>query len=71
MANWVHLATAPNQTIAQMWVDILREEGLRAQIRASDATVSFLGVNALECRVQVVEEDLEKAREVLGEDAET
>jgi hypothetical protein len=30
-----------------------------------------LGVNALECRVQVVEEDLEKAREVLGEDAET
>ena len=70
MAKWVHLATAPNQTIAQMWVDILRTEGLHAQIRASDS-VSFMGVNALECRIQVAEEDLEKAREVLGEDAET
>jgi hypothetical protein len=69
MAKWVHLATAPNETIAQLWVGMLRDEGVPAQIRPSDA-VSFMGVTALECRVQVVEEDLEKAREVLGEDAE-
>jgi hypothetical protein len=39
-------------------------------IRPSDA-VSFMGVTAVECRVLVVEEDLERAREVLGDDADT
>jgi hypothetical protein len=38
-------------------------------IRPSDA-VSFMGVSAVECRVMVAEEDLERAREILGEDAE-
>ena len=59
---------APNSTVAEMWIDILREEGLQAMIRPSDA-VSFMGVTAVECRVLVVEEDLERAREVLGDDA--
>jgi hypothetical protein len=35
-------------------------------IRPSDA-VSFLGVSAYGCRVQVMEEDLPRAREVLAE----
>ena len=69
MAKWVHLAMAPNSTVAEMWIDILREEGLQAMIRPSDA-VSFMGVTAVECRVLVVEDDLERAREVLGDDAE-
>ena len=69
MAKWVHLAMAPNSTVAEMWIDILRDEGLQAMIRPSDA-VSFMGVTAVECRVLVVEEDLERAREVLGEDAD-
>jgi hypothetical protein len=69
MAKWVHLAMAPNSTVAEMWIDILREEGLQAMIRPSDA-VSFMGVTAVECRVLVVEEDLERAREVLGDDAD-
>jgi len=69
MAKWVHLAMAPNSTVAEMWIDILREEGLQAMIRPSDA-VSFMGVSAMECRVLVIEEDLERAREVLGDDAE-
>ena len=70
MATWVHLAMAPNSTVAEMWIDILREEGLQAMIRPSDA-VSFMGVSAMECRVLVIEEDLERAREVLGDDADT
>jgi len=69
MAKWVHLAMAPNSTVAEMWIDILREEGLQAMIRPSDS-VSFMGVTAVECRVLVVEDDLERAREVLGDDAE-
>jgi putative signal transducing protein len=70
MAKWVHLTMAPNSTVAEMWIDILREEGLQAMIRPSDA-VSFMGVTAVECRVLVVEEDLKRAREVLGDDADT
>ena len=68
-AHWVHLATAPDQLTGEMWVAILRDAGVSAMIRPSDA-VSFLGVAAMGCRVQVRQEDLERAREVLGEDAD-
>jgi Putative prokaryotic signal transducing protein len=65
MNRWVHLATAPDQLTAEMWVSMLRDAGLSAMIRPSDA-VSFLGVSAYGCRVQVVEEDLQEAREMLA-----
>jgi hypothetical protein len=64
--GWAHLTTAPDQVTGEIWVSILRDAGIAAMIRASD-TVSFLGVSALGCRVQVQEEDIERAREVLGE----
>ena len=38
-------------------------------IRPSDA-VSFLGISAVSCRIQTREEDLVRAREVLGPDAD-
>ena len=66
MSDWVHLVTAPDQLTGEIWVSILRDAGLRAMIRPSDA-VSFLGISAMGCRVQVMEEDIEQAREVLGE----
>jgi hypothetical protein len=66
MSDWVHLATAPDQITGEIWVSILRDEGIRAMIRPSDA-VSFLGVSTMGCRVQVTEDDLDRAREVLGE----
>jgi len=69
MARWVHLATAPDQITAEIWVDILRQEGISAMIRPSDA-VSFLGISAVSCRVQAREEDLVRAREILGVEAE-
>jgi Putative prokaryotic signal transducing protein len=65
MSQWVHLATAPDQLTAEMWVSILRDAGLSAMIRPSDA-ISFLGVSAYGCRVQVVEQDLEEARQLLA-----
>jgi hypothetical protein len=67
MGKWVHLAIAPDQITAEIWMDILRQEGISAMIRPSDA-VSFLGVSAVSCRVQTREEDLERAREILGPD---
>jgi hypothetical protein len=64
--GWVVVTTAPDQVTAEMWVAMLRDEGIPAMIRPSDA-VSFLGVAGFGCRLQVREEDLERAREVLGE----
>jgi hypothetical protein len=66
MSDWAHLVTAPDQLTGEIWVSILRDAGLRAMIRPSDA-VSFLGVSAYGCRVQVMQEDLARAREVLSE----
>ena len=53
----MHLATAPDQLTAEFWVGILRNLGIVAIIRPSDAA-SFLGVAAFGCRVQVAETDL-------------
>ena len=63
MSRWVHLATAPDQITAEIWISLLRDAGIRAMIRPSDA-VSFLGISPYGCRVQVPEEDLARAREV-------
>lgn len=67
--GWVVVTTAPDQVTAELWVEMLRDEGIPAMIRPSDA-VSFLGVAGFGCRVQVREEDLERAREVLGAEGE-
>jgi hypothetical protein len=66
--DWVHLTTAPDQITAEIWVAILRDEGVPAMIRPSDV-VSYLGVSAFGCRLLVREEDLERARDVLGDEA--
>lgn len=63
--RWVYLATAPDQATAELWLALLRDRGVTALIRPSDA-VSFLGVSPFACRLQVRQEDLDRAREVLG-----
>jgi hypothetical protein len=65
--RWVYLATASDQITAEIWVDILRNAGLAAMVHPSDA-VSFMGVSSKGCRVQVQEQDVELARELLGEE---
>ena len=62
--KWVHLATAPDQITAEIWVSILRDNGIGAFVRPSDAA-SYLGVSAVGCRVQVREGDLENARSLI------
>jgi hypothetical protein len=66
--NWVHLATAPDQLTAELWLAILRDAGIAAMIRPSDAA-SYLGVSSFGCRLQVREEDLSRARDLLGDEA--
>jgi hypothetical protein len=52
---------------AEIWVGILRDAGIPAMIHPSDA-VSYLGISPFTCRVQVPEEHLDRARELLSEE---
>lgn len=61
---WTYLATAPNETIARLWVDLLHDEGIDAVVAPSD-TMSFLGVSPRPCRVLVAAEQHERARQLL------
>ncbi len=64
--RWVYLTTAPDQTTAEMWEGLLRNEGLPVMVRSGD-TASFMGVFTGPCRLMVLEERLEEAREVITE----
>ena len=63
--KWATAVTAPTQTQAEIWRDMLIESGMRAAVHPGD-TSTFLGLSPKPCRVMVAEEDLESAREVLA-----
>jgi len=60
----VHAATAPDQLMAEMWCELLKNEGIPAMLEPRDA-VSFLGLSYAPCRILVPEDHLEEAREIL------
>jgi hypothetical protein len=62
--RWVNLATAPDQLTAEMWCELLRNEGIPAMVRPSDA-MSFLGVSAKTTRIVVAEDRRDEAEAVL------
>jgi hypothetical protein len=64
--KWTTAATAPNQLVAEMWVELLRNEGVPAMLHPQDVR-SYLGLTNSTCRVQVPEEQLERAQELIGE----
>ena len=67
--RWVPLATAPDQISAEMWVELLRGQGIPAMIRAQD-TASFLGVSTMACQVLVPREHLAEAALALQQGTE-
>ena len=64
--DWEVVRVAPDQLTGEMWVELLRDAGMPALIRPSDA-VSFPGTSALSCRVLVPKERLAEAAELLRE----
>ncbi|MFO8009410.1 MAG: DUF2007 domain-containing protein [Dehalococcoidia bacterium] len=62
--KWEFLESAPDQITAEIWCDLLTQQGITAMIEPRDA-VSFLGVSSLPCRILVPEDMLEEARELL------
>ena len=64
--QWVILTTAPDQTIAETWMEMLSDEGIEARLDPGDVS-SFLGISSRPCRVLVGEADAERARAILRE----
>jgi hypothetical protein len=63
--RWLFLTTAPDQLTAEIWKDILLQEGIPAMVNPQDA-ISFMGVSGFPCRVMVAYGYLKKAREILA-----
>jgi hypothetical protein len=63
----VPVAVAPNEVVADIWRQVLEDEGIIAALRPGGAGASF-ATNALNEHVVLVREDqAERAREVLAE----
>lgn len=63
--KWQVAATAPNQLIAEMWCEMLKDEGITAMIKPGDS-ISFLGISFSPCRVMVLEGELQQAKDLLA-----
>ena len=67
--RWVPVAMAPDQLVAEMWVELLQAQGIPAMIRPQD-TASFMGLSTMACRVLVPREHLAEAALALQERTE-
>ena len=70
--KWVLFTTAPDQLTAEVWRDLLANEGIPSIIKPGDV-MSFLGVSPMPCRILVPENLLAEAkialeRQMEGED---
>ncbi len=63
--NFVYLATAPNQMIAEMWVDILKQERIRAFFRSTNLLI-YTQNSFAPCQVMVDESRLPEATELIN-----
>lgn len=60
----VRLLTAPNQLVAEMWRDLLVEEGIPVSLQPDDSP-TYLGVSPKPCRLMVPQEWLKEAQALL------
>lgn len=65
--KWVHLTTAPDQLVAEMWRDLLNDREIPVVIRSGDVS-TFLGVTPYPCRLLVDENSRERALRILHEE---
>lgn len=65
MRDWVHLITAPNQVLAEMWRDLLIQNGIPAMLQPAD-TASYYGVSGQPVRVMVAKEKIDDAQAMLA-----
>ena len=62
--KWVVFATAPDQIMAEIWVQLIRAEGIPCRLQPGDTT-NFLGVSAAPVRLMTLESEVERAVQAL------
>ncbi len=62
--KWVVFATAPDQIMAEIWVQLVRAEGIPCRLQPGDTT-NFLGVSAAPVRLMTLETEVERAVQAL------
>ena len=64
--DWTHLTTVSDQITAEMLVQALRDEDIKALVNAGD-TAGYLGVTPNPCRVMVAADQWPRAIALLEE----
>lgn len=62
--QWLTLVTAPDQLTAELWCQLLRDQGVPAVIAPADA-VRFMGLSMAPCRLLVPAKLKEAAEQAL------
>jgi hypothetical protein len=65
----VHIATAPNEVVAQMWVEILKDDGIHCSMKMGTATGDFLSLftrMGVPVEIHVLASEAQKAEEILA-----
>ena len=62
--KWVVFATAPDQIMAEIWVQLVRAQGIPCRLQPGDTT-NFLGVSAAPVRLMTLETEVELAVQTL------
>lgn len=62
----VHIATAPNEAIANIWAAALEEHGIRCLVKGANlrAAMYFLPFN-MQCEIHVLASEAKRAKEIL------
>jgi len=63
--RWLLLTTASDQLTAEIWKDILIQQGVPAMVNPQD-TISFMGVSGFPCRIMVAYGYHKRAQEILA-----
>ena len=63
----VLLASAPNEIEADLWKGILEDNGIHSMIKVPGSLNIYMPPMSLKHELYVLEQDVEKAREILGE----
>lgn len=65
--NLIHIATAQNEIEAQLWKGILEDNGIYSMARTAESLNLYLSPMSLKYQLYVLEPDVEKAMEILGD----
>jgi len=63
----VHIATAPNESIANMWAGILEEHGIRCLLKSANLRAAmYCFTYNMRCEIHVLASEAEQAKGILA-----